>query len=331
VANDVAPGSWTYPEWDVHRRRYRPNWCTVAESDAPLSRGATPLRDSLGLRRFLARVGLELTRCRRQPQGGEIDLDAAIEAHVDRLAGTPHDDDFYVDMLRRRRDLSVVVLLDVSGSAAEPGTGASVHELQRTAAASLTVALHELGDRVALYAFNSRGRTAVQFERVKRFADPLDIEVGSRLAGLVPAGYTRLGAAIRHASHVIEQEGGTERRLLVVVSDGFAYDHGYESRYGQADARRALIEARHKGIGCLCISVGAHTAPDVLRTVFGPAAHVAVPRPEQLSSVIGPLFLAAVVSAAVQRRAYQRKERTRERLDIERRSDVGSAVLRPGR
>src|SRR5262249_39696353 len=25
----------TYPEWDLHRRRYRPDWCTVIEIDAP--------------------------------------------------------------------------------------------------------------------------------------------------------------------------------------------------------------------------------------------------------------------------------------------------------
>ena len=40
--------------------------------------------------------------------------------------------------------------------------GHTVHEQQRAAAAALVVALHELGDRVALYAFNSQGRAAVQ-------------------------------------------------------------------------------------------------------------------------------------------------------------------------
>ena len=39
------------------------------------------------------------------------------------------------------------------------------------------------------------------------------------------------------ATTVLEQRSGTPRRLLVVLSDGFAYDHGYEGRYGEADAR----------------------------------------------------------------------------------------------
>jgi hypothetical protein len=214
----------TYPEWDVRRRRYREQWCNVVEIDPPID-AASPatMPDSFDLRRSLARIGSGVARCRRQPQGDDIDIDAAVEARVDAIAGWLHDDDVYVESLRRRRDLSVLVLLDVSGSAGEPGTaGRVVHEHQRTAAAALTAALHELGDRVALYGFNSRGRKAVQLVRVKRFSDHLDGNAARRLDGLVPAAYTRLGAAIRHATAVIEEQAGTPRRLLVVISDGFA-------------------------------------------------------------------------------------------------------------
>ena len=107
-----------------------------------------------------------LDRCHRQAQGDDIDIDAAIEARVELLAGSAPDEAVYVDSLRRRRDLAVLVLLDISGSAAEPGaTGRTVHEHQRAAAAALTVALHELGDRVALYAYHSQGRSAVHWCR----------------------------------------------------------------------------------------------------------------------------------------------------------------------
>ena len=75
----------------------------------------------------------------------------------------------FIDSVRRRRDLSVLLLLDISASAAEPAAdGKTVHEHQRAAAATLTLALHELGDRVALYAYHSHGRSAV--ERVARQA-----------------------------------------------------------------------------------------------------------------------------------------------------------------
>src|SRR5262249_54650504 len=187
------------------------------------------------------------------------------------------------------------------------------------AAAALTLALHDLGDRVALYAFRSLGRSAVHVTPLKRFHDDLDTHVLWRLGGLEPGAYTRLGAAIRHGASILGREGGTSRRLLVVLSDGFAYDHGYEGGYGEADARRSLAEARRRGTGCLCLSIGADTDVHALRRVFGTAAHATIPRPEQLAGVVGPLFRAALRSAQLQRRASQRKERTRERLAIERR------------
>ncbi len=312
-----------YPEWDVHHRQYRPDWCTVLESDPPSIGRATRMADDLGLRRALAHLGLELTPCRRQPQGDDIDIDAAVEAHVDRIAGSSHDLPCYVASLRRRRDLAALVLLDVSGSAGEPGSaGQSVHEHQRSAAAALTVALHELGDRVALFAFNSRGRAAVQFLRIKGFDDHLDGHAAQRLDGVSPGAYTRLGAAIRHGTAVLDARGGTPRRLLVVLSDGFAYDHGYEGRYGESDARRALVEARRRGVGCLCLSIGATTEPAALRRVFGAAAHASVARPDELRGVIAPLFRSALASAELQRRDFQRDERRRH---------GDSAVLRAGR
>lgn len=292
-----------YPEWDVHRRRYRPDWCTVHEV-APRTEGDEPAvtPDAHGLRRPLAHLATGLELSHRQAQGDDIDIDAAIEARVETIAGSAPDEAVYLDSLRRRRDLSVLVLLDISGSVAEPGAAApTVHEQQRAAAAALAVALHEIGDRVALYAFRSRGRSAVDLVPVKTFDDRLDTVVLQRLHGLEPGAYSRLGAAIRHGAAILEQRAGTLRRLLVVLSDGLAYDHGYEPVYGAADARRALAEARQQGVGCLCLGIGASTDAEALRRVFGSAAHATIPRNESLGRVVGPLFRSAIRSAEIRR------------------------------
>jgi nitric oxide reductase NorD protein len=293
-----------YPEWDLHRRRYRPDWCTVLEIDTPHYEGPVLSRpDVHALRRPLTRLGIGLDRAHRQAQGDDIDVDAAVEARVETLAGSAPDEAVYLDNLRRRRDLAVLVLLDVSGSTAEAGTfGQTVHEQQRDAAAALTIALHQLGDRVALYAFQSQGRSAVHLVPVKRFDDNLDAMAMRRLSSLTPGAYSRLGAAIRHGTSVIAERAGTSRRLLVVLSDGLAYDHGYERLYGAADARRALGEARRQGIGCLCLTIGAATDTGELARVFGSAAHASIPKPTQLGDVIGPLFRAALRSADLRRR-----------------------------
>ncbi len=293
----------TYPEWDVHRRCYRPDWCTVREVRPTVKDVSSPdSLDGYGLRRPLAHIGLGPDWFRRQLQGEDIDIDAAIEARVEAIAGCAPGEAIYIDRLRRRRDLAVLLLLDVSGSVAEPGAlGKTVHEQQRAAAAALAVALNDLGDRLALYAFHSQGRASVQLMPVKRFDDALDASAMRRLRGLVPGAYSRLGAAIRHGAAVLESRGGTTRRLLVVLSDGLAYDHGYERVYGAADARRALAEARGRGTACVCLTVGAGTDPEELQRVFGSAAHATIARPEQLSRVVGPLFRTALRAAEVRR------------------------------
>jgi len=297
-------GGVKYPEWDMHRKIYRPDWCTVLEIEPPLKQ-LTELEspDPGGLRRPLARIGLGLDHCHRQVQGNDIDIDAAIEARIEMLAGSTPDETVYVDSLRRRRDLSVLLLLDISGSAAEPGVlGQTVHEQQRAAAAALASVLHNLGDRVALYAYNSQGRSAVHMVPVKRFDDHFNSLTMQRLHSLAPGAYSRLGAAIRHGAAVLEKQGGTSRRLLLVLSDGLAYDHGYESDYGAADARRALSEARRRGTGSLCLTVGASTDVESLRRVFGSAAHATISKHSQLGEVMGALFHSALRSAEVRRR-----------------------------
>jgi hypothetical protein len=300
----LAAGGLTYPEWDANRRRYREGWCTVYEVEPKVKPHAThAIDDAIAVRRPLSRLGMGLHRRHRQSQGDDIDIDAAVEARVEVRAGSVPDEAVYLDSLRRRRDLSVLLLLDVSGSSAEPGTlGRTVHEQQRAAVANLMVALHDLGDRVALYAYYSQGRRAVSIVPVKRFDDQLDAQAMRRLNSLEPGAYSRLGAAIRHGSAVLEARGGTSRRLLVVLSDGLAYDHGYERAYGAADARRALLEARRRGTGCVCLTIGAGTDVQSLRRVFGSAAHATIARPDQLAGVVGLLFRSALRSAEVRRK-----------------------------
>lgn len=301
---DVEANGFSYPEWDVNRRSYRPDWCTVREVEPRVKASAAQAIDSaIGVRRPLARLGMGLHRRHRQSQGDDIDIDAAIEARVEVRAGSVPDEAVYLDSLRRRRDLSVLLLLDISGSTAESGSlGRTVHQQQLEAVADLMVALHDLGDRVSLYAYFSHGRKDVTMVPVKRFDDHLDAGVVRRLNSLEPGAYSRLGAAIRHGSAVLESRGGTSRRLLVVLSDGLAYDHGYERAYGAADARRALTEARRRGSGCVCLTVGASTDAASLRRVFGSAAHAMIGRPDQLPGVIGPLFRSALRAAEVRRR-----------------------------
>ena len=291
-----------YPEWDVHKERYRPEWCRVIEfplgPGPDVSAGGVE-RDEV-LRRRLARLGLGPTVRRRQPDGDDVDVDALIDLAVDLEAGHSPAETIYLERRKLARNLGVLILVDASGSATETDAeGRSVHEHQRRAAATLAVTLEELGDRVAVYGFRSRGRSAVHFLALKPFSQRFGAGGRAQLNQLEPAGYTRLGAAIRHAGEVLRTDAGTPNRLLLVLSDGFPYDDGYESRYAEADAHRALEEVRSDGVACLCLSIGASTAADALHRVFGSASHARAPTLSELSPRMDELFLGALRELAV--------------------------------
>jgi nitric oxide reductase activation protein len=130
---------------------------------------------------------------------------------------------------------------------------------------------------------------------LKRFAQRFGAGGRARLNQLRPAGYTRLGAGIRHAGEILKEEAGTPNRLLLVLSDGFPYDDGYEASYAEADARKALEELRADGVACLCLSIGASTPADALERVFGSASHANAPILADLSPRMDELFLAALL------------------------------------
>jgi nitric oxide reductase NorD protein len=295
-------GGALYPEWDVHKNRYRVEWCRVIAfplAPAPDVSASGVERDEI-LRRRLARLGLGPKVLRRRPDGDDLDVDALIDLAVDLHAGHSPPETIYLERRKLARNLGVLILVDASGSATETDPdGRSVHEHQRRAAATLAVTLEELGDRVAVYGFRSRGRAAVHLLALKPFGQRFGAGGRAQLKQLEPAGYTRLGAAIRHASEVLKTEAGTPNRLLLVLSDGFPYDDGYESRYAEADAHKALEEVRADGVACLCLSIGASTPPDALHRVFGSASHAHATRLTELSPRMDELFLGALRELAV--------------------------------
>jgi Mg-chelatase subunit ChlD len=294
-------GGALYPEWDVYKNRYRREHCRVIEFPPRTVPGVAPAgvaRDEV-LRRRLTRLGLGPKVVRRQPDGDDLDIEALTDLFVDLRAGYSPPEHVYLERRKLERDLGVLILVDASGSASDTDSaGFSVHEHQRKAAATLAVTLEELGDRVAVYGFRSLGRGAVHLLALKRFGQRFGAGGRALLGQLRPAGYTRLGAGIRHAGRILEAEAGTVSRLLLVLSDGIPYDDGYEARYAEADARKALEELRADGVACLCLSIGGSTPAEALQRVFGSTSHANAPTLADLSPRMDELFLAALQELA---------------------------------
>jgi nitric oxide reductase NorD protein len=146
-------------------------------------------------------------------------------------------------------------------------------------------ALDELGDPYAVLAFSSSGRHDVQVDAVKTFADHDAGAVRRRISALASARNTRLGAAVRHATAVLNAQTA-ERRLLLLLSDGQPNDiFGYQGSYAVGDSRRAVLEARASGVHPFCLTVD-REEQEYLPHLFGANGYRVLRDPGQLPAVL---------------------------------------------
>ena len=283
----------SYPEWDTHERRYKPNWALVEEVDPWRPDGAREVDPLLGstsseLKRQLGSLGLDHEMHRHQREGSDLDSGRLLDVAIELAGGhSPPSLDVYRASRRTRRDLAVVIALDVSGSTGErSGSGRPVFDQQVQVAYQLGRALNDLGDMVAMFGFHSWGRKLVRSVRIKGAEERWGTQTTERIALLEPAGYTRTGAAVRHGAHVLNKTMRLPNRLLVLITDGIAYDHDYEASYAEGDARKALEEARATGTAVVCLCVGGSESAAKLREVFGAANLLIVDEPDQITRSI---------------------------------------------
>lgn len=275
--DDRAQGAPRYPEWNYLRRDYHRDWCQVREhAVAPVETrfaDETRIRHQgtlKRLRRLFARLQDEPRWVRRQRDGDEVDLDAAVAALADLHHGEEGREGLYQRRHKIARDIAVCFLVDLSGS-----TKGWVNRAEREALVLLCEALQALDDRYAVYGFTGMTRHRCEVYRVKGFDEPYDERVRGRIGALQPGEYTRMGAAIRHLTRLLS---GVEARvrLLVTVSDGKPDDFdGYRGRYGIEDTRRALAEAMARGIHSFGITLE-REARDYLPRLYGETHYVVV-------------------------------------------------------
>jgi nitric oxide reductase NorD protein len=288
-----------YPEWDFAIGRERPDWVTLVDyapiEGADAAMDAILDREHVLVRRIETLIGgakvSRPVRLRRQAQGDQLDLDAAIDAVIDRRLGRTPDPRVYARMERRFRDLAVLVLLDVSHSTNDviPRIRRSVLDLEREAALLLAHAMAGLGDPFAMRAFCSDGRSDVRYYRIKDFDAPFDAGTKRRLAGLSARYSTRIGAALRHAGHELMQRPAY-RHLLLVISDGEPSDTDVgDRRYLVEDARRAVLSLSHRGVDVFCVGLDAG-GDNYLARIFGRQNVLQIDRIEKLPERLSLLY-----------------------------------------
>jgi len=315
IGDDGGEGIFYYDEWDYLIGDYRVNWCRLEEkgmengSTAFVSETLKSHADLVAQVRRQFQM-LKPERFKKIPQlerGEEIDLNAAIEASVDRRAGRSPSEKIYIERNRKERDFSTLFLLDMSASTDERANGKNrepgpsllqqeekkVIDIERETLVVMAEALKEIGDEYAIFGFSGYGRKNVEFYAIKDFSERYGEEVQGRIEVIKPQRSTRMGPAIRHA---VEKIASREPRIknLILISDGYPQDYDYgEDRAGKEyalqDTMMALGEAARKNIHTFCVTVD-RAGHDYLRKMCQPSRYLVIEEAEALPRELPKIY-----------------------------------------
>jgi len=289
-----------YSEWDFRANDYKPKWCRIREKTT--AEGTTDffentLKDHANLAAQIKRqfelMATELfKKIRRLHDGEDFDLDAVIEAIVERKAGVIPSEKIYWRRNKVERDVSVVFLLDMSASTSEAIEEArqtsdawdfdgdvrgyivklmaqreeqatqkakQIIDVEKESLVLLIGALETIGDKYGIYGFSGYGRDNVEFFVIKDINEGFSEKVKRRIDKIAPLHATRMGPALRHATSKLDEQD-SKTKILFLISDGRPQDHGYgmdsmEKDYAIHDTKMALLEAKRRDITPFCLTV----------------------------------------------------------------------------
>ncbi|GAA4117383.1 nitric oxide reductase activation protein NorD [Aminobacter aganoensis] len=284
----------TYPEWDFRSGSYLADHCRVLA--APAAEAGTAGEPDLETRRLIRRVRrqFEVLRPRRemlraQFDGAELDLDAVVRGRCDLAAGGQGSDRIHLMSRPQAHDLAVTILVDVSLSTDAWFDNRRVLDVEKEALLILANGLAACGDNHSILTFTSRRRDWVRVETVKAFDEPMSAAVEARIAALKPGYYTRIGAAVRHASSELARQPN-RKKLLLVLTDGKPNDlDHYEGRFALEDSRRAVVEARRSGLGVFGVTVD-REAKSYIPMLFGQNGYAVVGNISKLPAALPAIY-----------------------------------------
>lgn len=288
-----------YQEWDYQIQLHRPDWATVYERRQPKG-DPEDIHDILTEYRPIAHRIKQIIdlltpegvqRVRNMEDGDEIDLNAAVDAMISIRMGEQPNPRITMRNVLKTRDLSVIVLMDLSESTNEAmaGSDKTVLQLTREAATLVSTAIDGIGDPFALHGFSSDGRHDVQYYRFKDFSQHYDDEAKSRLAGMKGGLSTRMGAALRHAGyHLMKQP--ERRKLILLVTDGEPADiDERDPQHLRHDTKKAVEELYSTGVLTYCLTLDPN-ADTYVKRIFGENNYTIVDNVDRLPEKLPTLF-----------------------------------------
>ena len=281
-------------EWDYKKEVYLKNYVCVKPL---LTTNIEELKLPSRLKKMVKRIEheldlMELDRVKnnRLPYGDEINLDTWIEykGHKNKSG---HHQKFYESFERKSRDMSTLILADVSLST-EAGITQEIRviDMIKDGLIVFSESLERLQDKFAIYTFSSLKNTNVRFEIIKNFKEKYTDFTRGRIDAIKPGYYTRLGSAIRESSKILSKQQ-TENKLLLIISDGKPNDvDRYDGRYGIEDTKKAIQEAKKLGLTPFCITIDMESK-DYLPYLFGKNGYTVIRDSKKLPSILPEIYM----------------------------------------
>jgi len=281
-------------EWDYKKEDYLKKYVCIKPL---ISINSEPIGLPKRLQKMMRRIQseldlMELDRLKRDnlPYGDEINIDTWID-YKGRHNHSNHPQRFFQTFERKTRDLSTLILADVSLST-EAGITQEVRVIDMIQDSLMVFgeSLHRLQDRFAIYTFSSIKNTKVNFHIIKNFKERYSDAIRGRIHAIKPGYYTRMGAGIRESAKILEKQQ-SENKLLLILSDGKPNDvDRYDGRYGIEDTKKAIEEVKQKGITPFCITIDID-AKEYLPYLFGRNSYTVIRDAKKLPKVLPEIYM----------------------------------------
>lgn len=258
---ELTGKSYLYDEWDFKTSSYKRDFCKVFYEHAinqdqnycqeTLSENRTILR---ALRKQFAGFFNKMEEIKRLNQGEELDTDQLTDMVSDIYSGHSPDEKVYSSKRKRKKDISILFLLDLSLSSDGYAGGNRIIDVEKQVVLLMGEVLEEYNVEFQVDGFYSKTRNLNTYSTYKTF-DQNWQKTKSYIGGIVPEGYTRIGPALRHAKVQLE-ERDARVKWVMLLSDGKPNDYDkYEGKYGLADVKQALREMEKSHISTYALAI----------------------------------------------------------------------------
>ena len=285
----------TYDEWDYKTKSYKKDFCKLfpefqQESDFSYYQNTIRKNKSVlnSLRKMVASINNKAQQQRRLSNGPNFDLDAVVDFYTDIYARKTPDEKIYLNTRKKEKDLSLMILLDLSLSSDSYVNNRKVLDVEKEVSILFGEILDEFGIDFCIDGFFSKTRNHSSYITIKDF-DEKWATARHKVGAIVPSGYTRIGTALRHAGNRL-QPRESKNKWVILLSDGKPNDYDrYEGRYGVQDVKQALKEFGQKNINSYAVAIESE-AKYYLPQMFGQNHYQILAKPDDLIHSLVKLY-----------------------------------------